>query len=168
LTANLAGGGGGAFASPPPVPPASVPPPVPPSVPNAPKVERSETRRFACSAADTSRIVTDLANWLGGQGFEYQQMNTDGSGLLLQIKKGGGWSTAFGMDTSLNILFNHADETLSVEIGAGKWIDKAAAGAVGMFLLWPLAITAGVGAWQQMKMPQRIFEFIGARLAYRN
>jgi hypothetical protein len=54
-----------------------------------------------------------------------------------------------------------------VEIGAGKWIDKAAGGAVGMFLLWPLAFTAGFGAWQQIKMPDKIFEFIGSRLMYK-
>lgn len=31
----------------------------------------------------------------------------------------------------------------------------------------PLAVTAGMGIWEQAKMPERIFEFIGARLRYR-
>jgi hypothetical protein len=34
-------------------------------------------------------------------------------------------------------------------------------GAVAYFILWPLAVTAGIGAWQQLKMPERIFERIG-------
>jgi hypothetical protein len=53
---------------------------------------------------------------------------------------------------------------LTVQIGAGKWIDKAAAGTVSLFLLWPLAITAGFGAWQQMQMPEKVFDFIASRL----
>jgi hypothetical protein len=38
---------------------------------------------------------------------------------------------------------------------------------VSLVILWPLAITAGMGAWEQMKMPDRIFDFVGSRLAYR-
>ena len=34
-------------------------------------------------------------------------------------------------------------------IGAGKWLDKAIAGTVSIFVLWPLAVTAGFGAWEQ-------------------
>ena len=54
-----------------------------------------------------------------------------------------------------------------MEIGAGKWIDKAAAGTVSLFLLWPLAITAGFGAWEQMQMPDKVFDYIGTRLVYK-
>ena len=44
-----------------------------------------------------------------------------------------------------------------MEIGAGKWIDKAAVGTVSMLVLWPLAVTAGIGALaEQMKMPDKI------------
>jgi hypothetical protein len=69
------------------------------------------------------------------------------------------------MATSLNILFHHSVDTLTVEIGAGKWIDKAAVGVVSMLVLWPLAVTAGFGAWEQSKLPEKIFDFIGNRLA---
>ena len=44
---------------------------------------------------------------------------------------------------------------------------KAAAGTVSLFILWPLAITAGFGAWEQMKMPERVFDYIGSRLVYK-
>jgi hypothetical protein len=49
---------------------------------------------------------------------------------------------------------------LTVEIGAGKWLDKAAAGVVSLIVLWPLAVTAALGAWEQGNMPGRVFEFI--------
>ena len=80
---------------------------------------------------------------------------------MIQVKRRGGWRDFVGMSTSLNIVFNQSGDTLVVEIGAGKWIDKAAAGVVSIVILWPLAITAGFGAWEQMKMPDRIFDFIG-------
>lgn len=128
----------------------------------------SKSRRYACSADDIPRLIGDLRGWLNNQDFDTQQMNTDDDSVLLQIKKRGSWRDYVGMATSLNIVFHRCeDETLTVEIGAGKWIDKAAVGTVSLFILWPLAITAGMGAWEQAKMPERIFDYIGARLTYR-
>ena len=94
-------------------------------------------------------------------------MSTETGGLLLQIQKRGGWRDFVGMATSLNIVFHQSVDTMTVEIGAGKWIDKAAAGTVSMFILWPLAVTAGLGAWEQAKMPEKIFDYIGSRLIYK-
>ncbi len=70
-----------------------------------------------------------------------------------------------GMSTALNIIFHKVDNTVNVEIGAGRWIDKATTGAVAYFILWPLAVTAGIGAWQQMKTPERVFEHVGTFLS---
>ena len=127
----------------------------------------SKSRRFMCNSGDSARLIGDVKGWLEQQDFESQQMSTEGGGTLLQIKKRGAWRDFVGMATSLNIVFQQRDDTLTVEIGAGKWIDKAAAGTVSLFILWPLAVTAGFGAWEQMKMPERIFEYIGGRLTYR-
>ena len=79
---------------------------------------------------------------------------------MLQIEKVGGWRKFVGMSTALNIVFHQVENTVNVEIGAGRWIDKAATGTVGFLILWPLAVIAGFGAWQQMKMPERVFEHI--------
>lgn len=140
---------------------------VPDGGPHAPAVENSVSRRYICQPSDTPQLIADVKGWLGSQDFDTQQVNAENEGLLLQIKKRGSWRDYVGMSTSLNILFRQTGETLVVEIGAGKWIDKAAVGTVSMFILWPLAITAGYGAWEQMKMPDRIFDFIGSRLVYR-
>jgi hypothetical protein len=124
----------------------------------------STSRRYACAADDIPRLINDVRGWLNTQGFDTQHMNTDSESVLLQVKKRGSWRDLVGMATSLNIVFHPGDDSLTVEIGAGKWIDKAAVGTVSLFLLWPLAITAGMGAWEQMKMPERIFDYIGSRL----
>jgi hypothetical protein len=131
------------------------------------KIPGSTSRRYACPEEDAIRLIEDVKSWLDSQGFDTQQVSADDQSLLIQIKKRGGWRDLVGMATSLNILFHHNNNTLTVEIGAGKWLDKAAVGTVSLFILWPLAITAGMGAWEQMKMPEKVFDFIGGRLAYR-
>lgn len=131
------------------------------------KIPGSTSKRYTCPEEDAARIIKDVKGWLDSEGFDTQQVSADDQSLLIQIKKRGGWRDLVGMATSLNILFHHSNDTLTVEIGAGKWVDKAAVGTVSLFILWPLAITAGMGAWEQMKMPDRVFDFIGGRLAYR-
>lgn len=140
---------------------------VPVAEPHGPTVARSKSRRYACSLDENARIISDVTTWLDAQGFDSQQMPTEVNSVLLQVKKRGGWRDFVGMSTSLNIVFHESDEFLTVEIGAGKWLDKAAVGTVSMVILWPLAVTAGFGAWEQMRLPDRIFEYVGTRLAYR-
>jgi hypothetical protein len=79
--------------------------------------------------------------WLDAQGFQSQQM-----------------------PTSLNVVFHQAADTLTVEVGSGKWIDKAAAGAVSVL---PLAVTARIGAWKQSALPDKISEYINNRQVHR-
>ena len=131
------------------------------------KIPGSTSRRYTCPEEDAIRVIQDVKGWVDSQGFDTQQLSADDQSLLVQIKKRGGWRDLVGMATSLNILFHHNADTLIVEIGAGKWVDKAAVGAVSLVILWPLAITAGMGAWEQMKMPDRIFDFVGSRLYHR-
>ena len=130
----------------------------------APQVPGGKSRKYICSAKDTSTLIADVKGWLDSLGFDSQQMKAENGGDLLQVKKRGGWRDFVGMATSLNIVFYQSGDTLTVQIGSGKWLDKAAVGTVSFFILWPLAITAGLGAWEQMKMPEKIFDYIGSRL----
>jgi hypothetical protein len=129
-----------------------------------PQVPGGKSRKYICSAKDTSTLIADVKGWLDSLAFDSQQMKAENGGELLQVKKRGGWRDFVGMATSLNIVFYQSGDTLTVQIGSGKWLDKAAAGTVSFFILWPLAITAGLGAWEQMKMPEKIFDYIGSRL----
>ena len=135
--------------------------------PGAGQIPGSTSRRYACSSDDIPRLIGDVRGWLSSQDFDTQQVNTDEDSVLLQVKKRGSWRDLVGMATSLNIVFHTGEDTLTVEIGAGKWVDKAAVGTVSLLILWPLAITAGMGAWEQMKLPDRIFDYVGSRLACR-
>lgn len=124
----------------------------------------NHTRSFSCPPTHCSEVVASTRNWLTGEDFNCQQLQTEDGGILLQIAKAGNWRKFVGMSTALNIVFRQVGNTLTVDIGAGRWIDKAAAGTVSLFILWPLAVTAGIGAWQQMKMPDRIYEHIATLL----
>lgn len=44
------------------------------------------------------------------------------------------------------------DGDLQFEVGQGKWVDKAALMTLSMFVLWPLAITSGIGAIRQKNL----------------
>jgi hypothetical protein len=120
----------------------------------------TQSKTFPCPSSRFSGLITSTQSWLSGEGFKCQKLQTEDGGTLLQIEKVGGWRKLVGMSTALNIVFHQVENTVNVEIGAGRWIDKATTGAAAYFILWPLAVTAGIGAWQQMKMPKRVFERI--------
>jgi serine/threonine protein kinase len=125
--------------------------------PRAPARSGNQVRRFQAAGLRLSELMDDLEDWLRGEGFNTQDLKTEDSASLVQIEKQGGWRKLVGMSTALNIILDQHGDELTVEIGAGQWLDKAAAGVVSLFVLWPLAVTAAIGAWNQMKMPERIF-----------
>jgi hypothetical protein len=125
----------------------------------------TQSKSFPCSSSRLKELVPSTQSWLSGEGFKCQKLQTEDGGTLLQIEKIGGWRKFVGMSTALNIVFHQVENTVNVEIGAGRWIDKATTGTVAYFILWPLAVTAGIGAWQQMKMPERVFEHIATFLS---
>ena len=124
-----------------------------------------QSKSFPCPSARFSELVTSTQIRLSREGFKCQKLQTADGGTLLQIEKVGGWRKFVGMSTALNLVFHQVENTVNVDIGAGRWIDKATSGAVAYFILWPLAVTAGIGAWQQMKMPERVFEHIAKFLS---
>ena len=137
------------------------------NVPHAASRQGWKSCSYICAAGDVTRVVTDVVGWLDAKGFDCKQQDAGSDGLLLKVDKRGEGRSLLGMSTSVTLLFRQSDDTLTVEIGAAKWSDKVGAGAVSLFVFAPLAVTAGMGIWEQAKMPERIFEFIGARLPYR-
>ncbi|MFQ5597183.1 MAG: TIR domain-containing protein [Nitrospiria bacterium] len=139
----------------------------PATVEDHPDRKGVKSRRFICAPDDYGRLISDLKGWLEGQDYACQQIATEEGGVLLQVAQTGSWRKFVGMATSLNVHMHQDASTITVEIGAGKWVDKAAAGTVSLFVLWPLAVTAGIGAWQQIKLPDKIFDYLGSKLVSR-
>jgi serine/threonine protein kinase len=129
----------------------------------------NQFRRFYAPGMSVADLTRELQDWLKSESFDCQDLKTEQGGTLIQVRQQGGWRAFVGMQTALNVILYRDGDEITVEIGAGQWLDKAAAGVVSLFVLWPLAVTAAIGAWNQMKMPERVFgrvnEVVGRRPA---
>lgn len=119
----------------------------------------TDSRNFNVSNLNLNGLTHAVTEWFEFQNYQVQDLQLSNGDKVIQARQGG-WRNMLGLSSALNIVLRHQDNTLTVEIGAGKWADKAVVGAVSMFVLWPLAFTAAYGAWQQQKLPQRTFDFI--------
>jgi hypothetical protein len=130
-----------------------------------------EMRCFPCTTEKFHGLLADLKDWLINQNFNCQQITGADGGTIdkytvLQVAKKGGWRKFAGMSTALNIVLYQKPNHIIVEIGAGRWIDKALVGAVGGALIFwfpPLAFAAGFGTWQQIKLPKKIYQYISEK-----
>jgi serine/threonine protein kinase len=140
--------------------------PVPKSS-RAPIRSGNQLRLYRAPGLRMAELTRHLQNWLRGEGFNTQDLKTEDGETLIQIQQQGSWRKLVGMETALNIVLDKRGGELTVEIGAGQWCDKVAAGVVSLFVLWPLAVTAAIGAWNQAQMPERIFSRVDDFLASR-
>jgi hypothetical protein len=95
------------------------------------------------------------------ESMETQRIEMSDGNILLQARaKGGKWTQWIGMDKAISVKIEKLSEnSVCVVIADGKWIDKI--GAMGAaFLLWPLAIAAGIGMYMQGKLPGEIKQAI--------
>lgn len=112
--------------------------------------------RTKITAAELSRAIV---LWFRRRDFETQCLN-DGSTFLVQAKKGGTLAKVAGMSYALTVRLKQQEGGVEVETGAGKWLDKAAAGAVGWLAFFPLAVTAGIGFYHQGKLAEELLNFL--------
>lgn len=120
----------------------------------------SDQRVFHAPNLNMGQLVQALADWYRAQKFDVQVLDLPQGGVVIQARQEEAWRTLLGVSSALNVVLRRQGENLMVEVGAGKWVDKAIAAGAGLFLLWPLLFTAAYGAWRQTKLPQRTFEFI--------
>ncbi|OQX25982.1 MAG: hypothetical protein BWK80_12845 [Desulfobacteraceae bacterium IS3] len=126
----------------------------------------SQTQSFSCPQSRFQKLINSTQSWLSGENFRCQKLQTEDGAIVVQIEKMGGWRKFVGMSTALNIIFRQVDNAVNVEIGAGRWADKAIVGGIAMFVtLGVLLIPASIGTWQQAKMPERIFTYIAEYLS---
>lgn len=76
--------------------------------------------------------------------------------------KSGKLKQFIGMDKAIEVRMTPVNNSMvTVEVGGAKWADKAAVMAVSMFVLWPLAVTSGIGIYGQsnvIKKAKRVVE----------
>ena len=121
----------------------------------------NESRVFMFNGTEVSQIVTRLENFFRTEkGMEVQSSQTTDGYVMQASQPKDGWKTLTGMRLALTVQMAVMGDKLNVSIGEGQWSDKIGAGAIGLFVAWPLAITAGMGAFKQKKLPGEVFQVI--------
>jgi hypothetical protein len=117
-------------------------------------------RRFHHERGSLGEVTGELADWLRAQRFEVQVLEI-GEGTLIQARKmAKAWQKALGLSQALNVYLDLHGQDLTAEIGAGKWVDRAAAAGIGLLVAWPAAITAAYGWYQEKGLQERVFGYI--------
>ena len=107
------------------------------------------------------QIVNATANFLKYEkGMDTQGAETTEGYVMQASQAADGWKTFSGTRLAITIQYVLFGDTLNVTVGEGQWSDKIGAGAVGWFVAWPLAVTAGIGAYKQKKLPDEIFAVV--------
>ncbi|HJT56169.1 MAG TPA: zinc-ribbon domain-containing protein [Ktedonobacteraceae bacterium] len=120
-----------------------------------------DTRFYQAQGLDIQRIAIDLENMFLTQGYQVQHFGDRGH-MVVQFKKGGEFAAIVGMQAALTLTLQNTPGGVMAVIGQQKWADKAAAGAVGLLILWPLAFTAGAGAIRQSNLTEQLLNALDA------
>ncbi len=105
-------------------------------------------------------VATDLEHTFLSQGYQVQHFGNSDH-MTVQMRKGGDLATIIGMQTALTVTMQRSPRGILTMIGHQKWVDKAVVGAVGIVaspILWPLIVTAGIGAFQQANLESHLHQ----------
>jgi len=124
----------------------------------------ADSRTYQLGSLSPEQVGHRVEEFLRGQGLVVEGYNGPGGYLVQARRDEVGWhkyAKFAGLDKAIQVrLLPSADGLLQVSVGQGKWLDKAAAGAVGAFLFLPLALVPGIGAVYQLKLVGDIFSDI--------
>ena len=121
----------------------------------------SESRTFMLNGTEVQSIAARLENFFRTEKSMEVQSSKTVDGFVMQASQPkDGWKTLAGMRLAVSVQMTEMQGQLTVTVGEGQWSDKIGAGAVGLFVAWPLAITAGMGAYKQKKLPGEVFQVI--------
>ena len=120
-----------------------------------------DSRFYTSEKLDIERLATDLENIYRLQGYQVQHLGNKEQ-KLIQLQKGSDVEALVGLQSALTVSIQHTSGGILVMIGQQKWIDKAAVGVVGLAvpMLWPLTITAGLGALRQIGLSSQVMQMV--------
>lgn len=125
----------------------------------------AEQRMYHAPSLDLRELAGVVSDWFQNQKFEVQTLEAPGGGLVVQARQPEAWRSILGMSSALNVTMTPQGENLIVQMGAAKWVDKAAVGAVGVLIFWPALIPAAYGAWKQKQLPNQVFQLVDQYVA---
>lgn len=122
----------------------------------------NESRSFRLVNGVTLENIVDAVDTFCrvNKSMETQSSPTTDGFILQASQPGNGWKTISGTRLAITTQFMVVGDTLTVTVGQGQWADKVGAAAVAWFVAWPFAISAGIGALRQKKLPEEIFNVV--------
>ena len=117
-------------------------------------------RTYKAAEVDVSRLVHALVAWYQAEGYESYIVEPPNGKGVIQVRQPEVWRAVLGISSTLNVTLFATEDTLTVDIRFGRWVDRALAGAMGVFLLWALFFTVAYRVWLQARVPDRTFAFI--------
>lgn len=129
---------------------------------SAPAAPAQATPAADAPAANTYTVPTGktifqaamtVKEFFAKENMEVHHLVNDGVILVQARAIDGSWQQWLGLDKAISVRFSPVGTNrVTVEIGGGKWVDKALSATVHVFLLSPLALLSGLGAIQQAKL----------------
>ncbi len=109
--------------------------------------------------------LEDVAHALENYLREQKRLETEGvsqseTSYFIQARQTEGWKKFVGLDQAIQVRLTVYQDRLTVDLGAGRWVDKLGAATVGYIVFAPLLLTAVIGAIGQERLPRDIFDFI--------
>ena len=107
--------------------------------------------------------VEAVKTYFHSENMETQYFLRNDCHIVQARAKSGKLKQFVGLDKAIEVRFalSNDNSSVTVEIGGAKWADKAAVMATSVFILWPLAVAAGIGIYGQsqvMKKAKRVIE----------
>jgi TIR domain len=121
-------------------------------------------RTYDCPDLDLGDLASSLAAFYAKRRLETHVVNSP-RGVVVQAKAGKVRSVG-GMTVALTADLRQEHGKLVVELGPGRWADKALATAVSPWIP-PLLWTAAYGVWLQVSLPLRTFRFVSQYVSER-
>lgn len=96
---------------------------------------------------------------------EEKQLETQGVSqsdtcYFIQARQPEEWKKFVGLDQAVQVKMTLHGDLITVDVGAGRWVDKLGAATVGYLVFAPLLVTAAIGAVGQEQLPKDIFSFV--------
>ena len=120
--------------------------------------------RYYPGTFDVSQLASQLTTQLQMRNYQAQWFGAS-TQVMVQVRKGSEAAKMFGAQAALSVMLTQHPQGVVATLGQQAWGDKAIAAGVGALILWPLAISAAVGAARQSNLPSEVLTLLDILVA---
>jgi tetratricopeptide (TPR) repeat protein len=125
----------------------------------SPEIEKpGDERKYELAQVDIAGLAEEIRQFFLKSKMETQIIQQDQVTIIQG--KSSGWMNWVGMGQAATVMLESTPIGLKASVGGGKWIESGAAIAVSLFVLWPLAITGGIGMAKNKLLNDSVWQMI--------